>query len=108
MKKEWIDYFQDLGTRDVGWIYMATNGSCKGLNVVLDCVATSHMFTNTNYFVSAASSAAIETSSVGADETHPYQLLDEVSLLKSQLQMVFRQLSLKQIIRTCTMPTKRT
>ena len=79
-----VDNLRDLGTREVGRVYMAMNGSRKGSNLVLDCAATSHMFTDTNYFMRYTSSAAVETISVG--DGHPLPIAGRGSFtFKSQL-----------------------
>jgi hypothetical protein len=71
---------------------MATNGSREGSDLVLDCAATSHMFTDADYFTQYTPSMQPETISVG--DGHPCRFLGEaVSLSKVDFRMVFGQSS---------------
>src|SRR5882762_5570554 len=50
-----VDTLRDLGRREVGCVFMVTNGSRSGKsNMVLDCAATSHMFYDADYFTQYA------------------------------------------------------
>jgi hypothetical protein len=50
-----VDNLRNLGTREVGCVFMATNGPHSGeSNMVLNCATTSHMFYDADYFTQYA------------------------------------------------------
>lgn len=57
---------RDLGTREVGQIYMARKGQAtETADVLLDCGASAHMFCDRGYFRSYTANGGNETISVG-------------------------------------------
>ena len=61
-----VGNLRDLGTREVGQVYMALRGNSSATaNVLLDCGASAHMFCNRGYFRSYTADEGNETISIG-------------------------------------------
>src|ERR1700675_1278411 len=64
-----VSHLQDLGSREVGRVYMTIDGTPAKSDVLLDCAATSHMFHDRSGFQNYVPSTGDETVSVG--DNHP-------------------------------------
>jgi hypothetical protein len=60
-----VSHLCDLGTHEVGRVYVTMNGTPGSCNVLLDSAATSHMFCNWKVFSNYVASHGGETVSVG-------------------------------------------
>jgi hypothetical protein len=79
-----VDALWDLGTQEVGHIFMAMNGAwCAESDMILDSVATSHMFHDTCHFMQYAS---VIDESIEIGDGHSLPIAGEGSItFKSQL-----------------------
>ena len=60
-----IGNLRDLGTHELGQVYMVSSGSTCTAKVLLDCGASAHMFCDRKFFCSYKMMADSETISVG-------------------------------------------
>jgi hypothetical protein len=75
-----VSTLQELGTQEVGQLYVVTDGSEKRSDVLLDCAATSHMFHDRQIFMRYTRSAPGDAISVGDGKEIPVSRRGTISI----------------------------